>query len=96
VVLVEFTIEPFVEGQPGPHVTSAVDAVRALGAEVEFGPFGTSCTVPDHQAGAVCKAAIDAALANGATHISLHTEYLDDPEHNAGHDTGVSANPETA
>ena len=25
---VEFTIEPFVEGSPGPHVTAAIDAAR--------------------------------------------------------------------
>ena len=41
----EFTIEPFVEGKPGPHVVAAVAAVADLGAEVDFGPFGSSCTV---------------------------------------------------
>jgi hypothetical protein len=34
----EFTIEPFVEGKPGPHVVAAVEAVSELGADVEFGP----------------------------------------------------------
>lgn len=75
-LLLEFTIEPFVEGQPGPHVTSAIEAARALGYEVDFGPFGSSCSVPTARAGEVVKAVVDAAFANGATHINLHTERL--------------------
>jgi uncharacterized protein YqgV (UPF0045/DUF77 family) len=41
VLHVEFTVEPFVEGQPGPHVRAAVAAVEAHGITVEFGPFAT-------------------------------------------------------
>jgi len=68
---VEFTVEPFVEGHPGPHVTAAVDAARAAGGDVEFGPFGSTCradsaTMPD-----VLAAIARAAFANGATHVSL-------------------------
>ncbi len=67
----EFTVEPFVEGRPGPHVTAAVDAARAAGGDVEFGPFGSTCradsaTMPD-----VLAAIARAAFANGATHVSL-------------------------
>ena len=40
-------VEPFVEGQPGPHVTAAVDAATAAGAEVDFGPFGSTCRAAD-------------------------------------------------
>jgi hypothetical protein len=76
VLLLEFTIEPFVEGQPGPHVISAIDAAKALGYEIDFGPFGSSCRVPITQVGQVTKAVLDAAYANGATHVSLHTERL--------------------
>lgn len=75
-LLLEFTIEPFVEGHPGPHVTSAIEAAKALGYEIDFGPFGSSCSVPPAEAGAVAKAVLDAAFANGATHVSLHTERL--------------------
>jgi len=68
----EFTVEPFVEGHPGPHVTAAVDAARAAGGDVEFGPFGSTCradsaTMPD-----VLAAIARAAFANGATHVSLN------------------------
>lgn len=73
-VLLEFTIEPFVDGAPGPHVTAAIEAAEALGASVEFGPFGSACEVPVDLAGAVAAAVVSAALANGATHVSLHAE----------------------
>jgi hypothetical protein len=76
VLLLEFTIEPFVEGQPGPHVTSAIDAAQTLGYDIDFGPFGSSCSVPAAQAGEVARAVVDAAFANGATHVSLHAERL--------------------
>ncbi|MEP7202111.1 MAG: hypothetical protein ABI894_05850 [Ilumatobacteraceae bacterium] len=75
-LLIEFTIEPFVEGEPGPHVTSAAEAAQALGYEIDFGPFGTSCNVPAAEAGDVAKAVLEAAFANGATHISLYAERL--------------------
>ena len=70
----EFTIEPFVEGQPGPHVLSAVAAVEDLGLEVEFGPFGSACPVTDERVSEVAAAVFGAAFANGATHVTLYAE----------------------
>ncbi len=75
-LLVEFTIEPFIEARPGAHVTAAVEAAEALGATIDFGPFGSSCTVPQELVGPVSSAVIEAAMANGATHVSLHVERL--------------------
>lgn len=69
---VEFTIEPFVEGAPGPHVTAAIEAVERLGATVEIGPFGTTLRVQPVDAGRIVAALLDAAYANGATHVSIH------------------------
>ena len=69
---VEFTIEPFVEGSPGPHVTAAIDAARSHGAEVEVGPFGSSCTVELAAVGVVVRSVTDAAFDNGASHVSVH------------------------
>ena len=74
VLRVEFTVEPFVEGQPGPHVTAALDAVRALGPDVDFGPFGTSFQASDDVVAASVSALLAAAYANGATHVSIHVE----------------------
>lgn len=78
-LLLEFTIEPFHEGNPGPHVTAAVAAAEALGVTVEFGPFGSSCRVGAGRVGEVSGAILAAAFANGATHVSLHAEQLAEP-----------------
>ncbi len=67
----EFTVEPFVEGRPGPHVTAAVDAVTAAGIEVEFGPFGTTCRAGELVMPELVAAVTRAAFANGATHLTL-------------------------
>ena len=69
---VEFTIEPFVEGRPGAHVTAAIAAAEACGLDVEVGPFGSSVIVDLTEVGAVIGALTDAAMANGATHVSVH------------------------
>jgi uncharacterized protein YqgV (UPF0045/DUF77 family) len=69
---VEFTIEPFVEGRPGPHVTAAIEAAEARGFEVDVGPFGSSVSVALDDVGAVIAALSDAAMANGATHVNVH------------------------
>jgi uncharacterized protein YqgV (UPF0045/DUF77 family) len=74
VVHVEFTIEPFVEGQPGSHVTAAIAAAREHDVTVEVGPFGSSCDVDLADVGTVIGAVTTAAFANGATHVSVHAE----------------------
>jgi uncharacterized protein YqgV (UPF0045/DUF77 family) len=78
VLLLEFTIEPFREGNPGLHVTAAIDAVEAIGVEVEFGPFGSSCTVTQAQLAEVSGLIVSEAFANGATHVSMHAERVVD------------------
>jgi len=72
VAYVEFTIEPFVEGRPGPHVTAAIEAAEARGLDVEVGPFGSSFVVDLDALGSAVAELSDAAMANGATHVSLH------------------------
>lgn len=67
----EFTVEPFVEGQPGPHVTAAIAAAEALGATVEFGPFGTGCNAAGPLTPEIVAAVTRAALDNGASHITI-------------------------
>jgi hypothetical protein len=76
----EFTIEPFVEGRPGPHVVAAVDAASAFGADVDFGPFGSSCVVADDLVPDVVAAVTRAALEHGATHVSLHVSQVQSGE----------------
>lgn len=69
---VEFTIEPFVEGRPGPHVTAAIDAARQFGSDVEIGPFGSSCSVEIDAVGTLVASVSDAAFASGASHVTVH------------------------
>lgn len=71
VLEVVFTVEPFVVGSPGPHVLAAVEAVQSRGIEVEFGPFGSTFAVEPSGVGAAVGALLDAAYANGATHVSV-------------------------
>ena len=78
VLLLEFTIEPFREGNPGPHVTAAIAAVEALGVSVEFGPFGSACTVAQAQLAEVSGLIVAQAFANGASHVSLHAARLEE------------------
>jgi uncharacterized protein YqgV (UPF0045/DUF77 family) len=79
VVHVEFTIEPFVEGAPGSHVLAAVASAGQVGVEVEMGPFGSTCDVPARDVGALVGAITDAAIGQGATHVSIHVEAIGDP-----------------
>jgi uncharacterized protein YqgV (UPF0045/DUF77 family) len=71
-LLAEFTIEPFEPSTPGPHVRAAIDAAEAVdGVEVEVGPFGTSVTGPSDLVLDLLRVVSDAAIANGATRLSI-------------------------
>jgi uncharacterized protein YqgV (UPF0045/DUF77 family) len=73
----EFTVEPFVEGHPGAHVTAAIDAATAAGAAVDVGPFGSTCRAADERMPEIVAAITRAAFANGATHLALHVARID-------------------
>ena len=70
-VVVEFTVEPFVEGKPGPHGTQAVAAVESRGLTVDFGAFGSSFDVDVASMPEVVADLMRAAYANGATVVSV-------------------------
>ncbi|MDQ1421873.1 MAG: hypothetical protein QOJ52_3835, partial [Acidimicrobiaceae bacterium] len=73
-VRLEFTVEPFLEGSPGPHVRAAVDEARRQGLAPEMGPFGT--TIDGEAArllpglGAIVGAAVDAGASRVAFAVS--------------------------
>lgn len=70
-IRIEFTVEPFAEGAPGPHVLAAVDAIEAAGLHPEVGPFATAVEgEPADVAGAVGPLLV-AAFDHGATGVSL-------------------------
>jgi len=77
VLHVEFTVEPFVEGQPGPHVRAAVAAVEAHGIAVEFGPFATEFEANETTVSLAVSDLVREAYANGATHVTVHMEKID-------------------
>jgi len=76
---VEFTIEPFVEGQPGQHVLAPIEAAHVLGVEVELGPFGSSCVTREDQTPEVVAAIVRAALDHGAADVYVDIARRDGP-----------------
>jgi uncharacterized protein YqgV (UPF0045/DUF77 family) len=68
---VEFTIEPFVAGEPGPHVRAAIDAAEQGGLAVDVGPFGTTVSGDDDAVLTAVDRLLRAATAAGATRVSL-------------------------
>jgi uncharacterized protein YqgV (UPF0045/DUF77 family) len=71
VLSVEFTVEPFVDGAPGPHVRAAVEAAERSGLTVDVGPFGTLVTGDDEAVLAVVDDVVRAAVGAGASRVSL-------------------------
>lgn len=79
---VEFTVEPFHDADPGPHVEGAIEAVSAAldgvaDATIEIGPFGTAATGPGVAAVDALAAALRGAFANGATRVSVQVTAAD-------------------
>ena len=71
VLRIEFTVEPFTDGEPGPHVHAAVSAARGLGVDVDFGPFGSSVEGDDEDVLAAADAVTRAAIGAGASRVSM-------------------------
>lgn len=70
-VELEFLVEPFKEGQPGKHVTAALEAVDASGLTVEMGAFATSGS---GEVAVVAQAVHDlilAAMSEGANRLQI-------------------------
>lgn len=74
---VEFTIEPFVDGEPGVHVTAAVAAVEAHGIAVDFGPFGSLFSVDAESLPVVVGDLLRIAYEHGATFVNIAVSRLD-------------------
>lgn len=74
-IKVEFTVEPFNEGSPGAHVTETIAAVRAMGLNVEVGPFGSTFVVAAERLGKTLDVLSDTAYSHGATHVIIDTSH---------------------
>lgn len=75
-VKVEFTIEPFVEGELVERVTATIAAIETLGVSVEVGPFGSSFVVGFEKVDEVIGALVSTAYGHGATHVNIDTEIV--------------------
>lgn len=74
-ITAEFTVEPFEPGRPGPHVDAAIHAARSVeGITVEVGPFGTAVSGPTALALSALHGAVTAALAAGASRVSVQVD----------------------
>ncbi len=71
-VRAEFLVEPFSEGQPGPHVAAAVAAFTERGLPVDIGAFGNAVTGPRGEIIAALGDAMTAALEAGASRFTLN------------------------
>lgn len=71
----EFTVEPFVDGNPGPHVTAAVEAVRLSGLDPEIGPFATAVRGDAIAVTDAVLAMLTAARRAGAQRVSLQIDF---------------------
>ena len=66
---VEFVIEPFSDGDPGPHVRSGIDAIEDKGLAVTMGPFGSSVEGSIDEIAPAIDAMIRAAVTDGADRV---------------------------
>lgn len=71
---VEVLVQPFRENDPGPHVTAAVEALRAGGLNPDMGPFATTAEGELETVAETIAAMLRAAFANGATSVHLQVD----------------------
>jgi uncharacterized protein YqgV (UPF0045/DUF77 family) len=76
-VRLEFTVEPFVPGHPGPHVGAAIDAVQARGLAVEIGPFSSVAGGETDAIAAATRDLVAAAIGAGASRLAVQIEPAD-------------------
>ncbi len=77
-VRLEFTVEPFVPGRPGPHVHAAIGAVEARGLAVDVGPFSSVAEGDGESVADALRDLVSAAVANGASRLSVQVERVED------------------
>ena len=68
---VEFLIEPFTEGVPGPHVEAALAAFSERGIAVDLGPFASTAEGPIDDISTAVADAFRRAMLAGATSFRL-------------------------
>lgn len=75
-IKVEYTIEPFVEGEIPTRVTATASALEQIGVSVEIGVFGSSFEVDTATVGNALSILVTTAYAHGATHVTIDLEEI--------------------
>lgn len=77
----EFTVEPFEAGAPGPHVRAAEEAaaLAAGGGDLTIGPFGTMLSGPAEAVLDAVASVVRAAVEAGATRVTLQVTASPEP-----------------
>ncbi len=68
----EFLVEPFSEGRPGPHVLGALESLRSRGIEVNQGPFGNTVAGDRQTVTAAMLTLIESAFERGASRLLMN------------------------
>jgi uncharacterized protein YqgV (UPF0045/DUF77 family) len=76
-VRVEFTVEPFHEGAPGPYVQAAITAMNADGHTVDVGPFANTVEAEHDDVAASIGRMVSVAVESGATSVSINVARTD-------------------
>lgn len=76
----EFLVEPFEEGNPGPHVLGTLEILQRHGLEMTMGPFGNTVDGDYDTLTSVLPTMFRSAFEKGASRISITlTKSLADP-----------------
>lgn len=76
----EFLVEPFEEGNPGPHVLGTQEILQRHGLEMTMGPFGNTVDGNYETLTSVLPTVLRSAFEKGASRISITlTKSLADP-----------------
>ena len=73
----EFLVEPFTEGNPGPHVLEPLRSLRRQGIEVNQGPFGNSLVGDRSTVAAAILTILEGAFDRGASRILINLAQSD-------------------
>jgi uncharacterized protein YqgV (UPF0045/DUF77 family) len=74
-LVAEFTTEPFRgEGEAPEHARAALAAVQRAALDCDFGPLGTTVRGEDDDVVPALAEVLRAALAHGATRVTLQVE----------------------
>jgi len=66
---VEFVIEPFTDGAPGPHVQAGIQAIEAQGLSVTMGPFGSTVEGETAVVANAIGSMVQSAISDGAARV---------------------------